>query len=100
MTTDWKADPKRGAELVEPRRKETVDALKRAADVAFYHLEEKLQRDIEELKKKNGDAKNKITQAVKKAENMLAMDVVRKYWGQSKDDIMNGLIETIVRNNT
>lgn len=97
--TEWKADPERGREMVEPRRAETVEALKVAADAAFYHIDMKLERDISDLRKRAGESKAKIVAAVKKAETGLAMDVVRKYWGQSKDDIFHGLIETIMRNN-
>jgi hypothetical protein len=41
-TEKWTADPKRGAEFLEPRRAEIVAALESAADVAFAALDEKL----------------------------------------------------------
>ena len=85
MTDKWKADPTRGESLVEPRRAEVVAKLKDAADVAYFHIDEETTRQIEDIKKKAGEQKAKISRAVHDAETKPAMTVVRKYWNESPD---------------
>lgn len=96
--SDWKPNPKLGGEHVEARKKEAIEHLKKAADVAFYHIEQQLEKDIEELKKKAGESKNKVVSHIKKAEALPALTVVRKYWQKDSDDIMHHLTDTIMRN--
>lgn len=93
---DWKPDPAKGGEHVEPRKQEVIKHLKSASDVAFYHIDQQLERDIAELKKKAGEKRNKIVAHVKKAEQMPALTVVRKYWMKDADDLMHHLTDTIM----
>lgn len=94
---DWKPDPTRGEEHVEPRKQEVLKDLKSAADVAYYYIESQLERDIEDLKKKAGEQKSKIISAVKKTESLPALTFVRKYWQKDSDGILHHLTETIMR---
>lgn len=93
----WKPNPVLGGEHIEARKVEAVEHLKAAADVAFYHLDQQLEIDIQELKKKTGEQKNKLVQYVKKAEALPALTVVRKYWQKDRDGLMHHLTETIMR---
>lgn len=93
----WKPDPARGGPEVEKRKEEVVEHLKRAVDVAYYHIDQQLERDISELKKKAGEQKGKMVAFVKKAEELPALTVVRKYWMKDSDDILHHLTETIMR---
>ena len=99
MTTDDKfiPDPKLGGEHIEARRKEVVDHLKKAVNVAYYHIEQQLDEDILALKKKAGEQKQKMMRAVLDAKEKPAMTVVRKYWQKTDDDVLHHLIETIMR---
>jgi len=85
--TGWKADPVRGEALVEPRRAEVVQQLRQSADVAFFHVEQDLAYQIEMLKKKAGEQKQKITRMVEDATTKPAMDIVRKYWNEKPEDM-------------
>lgn len=93
----WKPDPILGGEHVEARKAEAIDHLKSAAGVAYYHIEQQLERDIMELRKRAGEQKQKIVQSVRKAEELPALTVVRKYWQKNADDIMHHLTDTIMR---
>lgn len=93
----WKPNPEKGGEHVEARKTEVVEDLKAAADVAYYHIDQQLERDILELKKKAGEQKQKIVSSVKKTEAMPALTVVRKYWQKDSDGILHHLTETIMR---
>lgn len=97
VSTDWKPDPAKGGEHVEARKTQVVEHLKRAVDVAYYHIDQQLARDIEDLRKKAGEQKSKMVQFVRKAEDMPALTVVRKYWQKSDDDVLHHLTETIMR---
>jgi hypothetical protein len=46
--SDWKPDPKLGGEHVEARKKEAIEHLKKAADVAFYHIEQQTRCRVRE----------------------------------------------------
>lgn len=96
MTT-WKPDPIKGGKHIEARRKEVVSHLQSAVDVAYYHIDQQLELDIQNLKKLAGDKKNKLNKAVEEAKNKPAMTVVRKYWMKDKDDVLHHLTETIMR---
>lgn len=95
--TDWKPDPTKGGEHIEPRKQEVLKDLRSAADVAYYHIEEQLEKDIEDLKKKAGEQKSKIVSSIKKIEALPALTVVRKYWQKDSDGILHHLTETIMR---
>lgn len=98
MTKDaWKPDPKQGGEHIEARREEVVEHMKRAVNVAYYHIDQQLERDIELLRKKAGEQKSKMMSAVKNAQDLPAMSVVRKYWMKDSDDVLHHLTETIMR---
>lgn len=94
---DWKPDPKQGGEHIEARRAEVVAHMQKAVDVAYYHIEQQLEKDIEALRKKAGEQKSKMLAAVRKAEADPAMTVVRKYWMKTEDDVLHHLTETIMR---
>ena len=94
----YKPDPTKGGEHIEARKVEVIAHLKKAVDVAYYHIDQQLERDIAELKKRAGDQKGKMIAFVKKAEEMPALTVVRKYWQKTGDDVMHHLTETIMRN--
>lgn len=96
--SDWKPDPKLGGEHIEARKVEAIEHLKGAANVAYYHIDQQLERDIEDLKKKAGETKQKVMSHIKKAEGMPALTVVRKYWMKDRDDIMHYLTDAIMRN--
>jgi hypothetical protein len=98
MTTEWKPDPKQGGEHIEARKLEVLEHMRKATEVALYHVDQQLELDIERLKKSAGETKAKLVGAVKKAESMPALTVVRKYWQKSEDDIIHGLTDTIMRN--
>jgi hypothetical protein len=98
MVSDWKPDPQLGGEHIEARKTEAIEHLKSAANVAYYHIDQQLDRDIEDLKKKAGEQKQKVVSSVKKAESMPALTVVRKYWQKDKDDLLHHLTDTIMRN--
>lgn len=91
-------DPTKGGEHVEARRAEAVKHLKLAVDVAYYHIDQQLERDIADLKKRAGEQKAKMLQFVKKAEELPALTVVRKYWEKGEAEIVHHLTETIMRN--
>ena len=93
----WKPNPALGGAHIEARKLEALDHLRGAADVAFYHIEQQLERDIVDLKKKAGEQKQKIVGVIKKAEETPALTVVRKYWQKDRDDIMHHLTDTIMR---
>jgi predicted nucleic acid-binding Zn-ribbon protein len=97
QATEWKPNPELGGEHVEARKREVIAHLQSAVNVAYYHIEQQLERDIAELRKKAGDQKGKMIAAVRKAEELPALTVVRKYWMKSDDDIMHHLTETIMR---
>lgn len=94
--SDWKPDPVKGGEHIEARKVEAVEHLKSAADVAFYHIDQQLERDIEDLKKKAGEKKQKVISHIKKAEGLPALTVVRKYWQKDRDDLLHHLTDTIM----
>jgi len=94
----WKPNPVLGGEHIEARKLEVLIHLRAAVDVAFYHIEEQLSRDIADAKKKAGDQKGKMVAFVKKAEDMPALSVVRKYWDQDRDGVLHHLTETLMRN--
>lgn len=94
----YKPNPENGGEHIEARRKEVVEHLKLAVDVAYYHIDQQLELDIQELKKKAGEQKAKMFKAVKEAEEKPAMTIVRKYWQKSQPDIIHHLTETIMKN--
>jgi predicted PolB exonuclease-like 3'-5' exonuclease len=96
--SEWKPDPKLGGEQIEARKQEVVAHLKSAVNVAYYHIDQQLQRDIEDLKKKAGEQKGKMVSFVKKAEELPALTVVRKYWQKSDNDLLHHLTETIMKN--
>jgi len=93
----WKPNPEKGGEHIEARRAEVVDHLQRAVDVAYYHIEQQLDMDIQNLKKKAGEQKAKMQRAVKDAEEKPAMTIVRKYWQKDHDAVLHHLTETIMR---
>ena len=95
---DWKPDPTQGGEHIEARKKEAIGHLQSAANVAFYHIDQQLELDIESLKKKAGESKQKIVSSVKKAQSMPALTVVRKYWQKDRDDLLHHLTDTIMKN--
>ena len=97
MSEPWKPNPEKGGEHVEARKQEVLKDLRSAADVAYYHIEQQLERDIEELKKKAGEQKHKIVITVKKTETLPALTVVRKYWQKDSDGILHHLTETITK---
>jgi DNA-directed RNA polymerase sigma subunit (sigma70/sigma32) len=94
---NWTPDPTRGGPEIEARKAQVVEHLKKAVDVAYYHIDQQLDRDIADLKKKAGEQKSKMVAFVKKAEDMPAMSVVRKYWQKDQDDVLHHLTETIMR---
>lgn len=96
--TGWAPDPVKGGEHIEARRLEVVQHLQKAVDVAYYHIDQQLAEDIENLKKKAGQQKAKLREAVKAAETKPAMTIVRKYWQKSRDEVLHHLTETIMRN--
>ena len=96
--TEWKPDPKLGGEHIEKRKEEAIDHLKSAANVAYYHIDQQLDRDVEDLKKKAGEKKSKVISHIKKAESLPALTVVRKYWQKNSDDLMHHLTDTIMQN--
>ena len=93
----WKPDPSRGGPEVEKRKEEIIIHLKKAVDVAYYHIDQQLEKDILDLKKKAGEQKGKMVSFIKKAEESPALTVVRKYWMKSQDDVLHHLTETIMR---
>ena len=93
---DWKPNPELGGKHIESRKVEVIEHLKSASNVAFYHIDQQLERDIAELKKKAGEKRNKIVSHIKKAEQMPALTVVRKYWMKDADDLMHHLTDTIM----
>ncbi len=95
--TKWTPDPTRGGPEVEARKAEVVEHLKRSVDVAYYHIDQQLAKDIEDLKRKAGEQKAKMVSFVRKAEELPALTVVRKYWMKNSDDILHHLTETIMR---
>lgn len=95
-TEEWKPNPELGGKHIEQRKREVIGHLKSASDVAFYHIDQQLERDIEDIKKKAGEKRNKIVSHIKKAEQMPALTVVRKYWMKGADDLMHHLTETIM----
>lgn len=95
--TPWKPDPTKGGEHIEARKVEAIEHLKHAADVAYYHIEQQLERDIADARKKAGEQKSKIVSVIKKVEELPALTVVRKYWQKDRDDIVHHLTETIMR---
>jgi hypothetical protein len=95
--TLWKPDPTRGGEHIEARRKEVVEHLQMAVDVAYYHIDQQLELDIANLRKRAGDQKGKMSKAVKDAQNNPAMTVVRKYWQMDRPEVLHHLTETIMR---
>ena len=94
--TKWKPDPTLGGEHIEARRLEVVEHLKLAVNVAHYHIDQQLWLDIENLKKKAGQQKAKMTAAVDNAERNPAMTVVRKYWQKDRNEVLHHLTETIM----
>jgi coenzyme F420-reducing hydrogenase alpha subunit len=96
-TEKYKPNPALGGEHIEARKKEVLDHLKKAVDVAYYHIDQQLEIDIENLRKKAGDQKSKMVGFVKKAEELPALTVVRKYWQKTDDDVLHHLTETIMR---
>lgn len=94
---EWKPDPAKGGEHIEARRSEVIDHLKMAVNVAYYHIDQQLEADINALKKKAGEQKQKMARAVNDAETKPAMTVVRKYWQKSEADVMHHLTESIMR---
>lgn len=97
MTEGYKPDPIKGGEHVEARKEEVLRDLRSAVDVAYYHIDQQLEIDILELKKRAGEQKGKMLQYLKKAEQMPALTVVRKYWQKDSDGILHHLTETIMR---
>lgn len=97
MTSDWKPNPSLGGEHIEARKKEAIEHLKSAANVAYYHIDQQLERDIEGLKRKAGEQKQKVVSAIKKTDDMPALTVVRKYWQKNKDDLLHHLTDTIMQ---
>jgi len=93
----WKPNAKLGGEHIEARREEVVEHLKRAVDVAYYHIDQQLELDILALKKKAGEQKQKMVRAVTDAQTKPAMTIVRKYWQKSEADVLHHLTETIMR---
>jgi predicted nucleic acid-binding Zn-ribbon protein len=96
--TKWKPDPIKGGENIEARKAEVIDHLRAAANVAYYHIDQQLEADIADLKRKAGETKGKVVSAISKAEQMPALTVVRKYWQKNDDDLMHHLTDTIMRN--
>lgn len=94
----WSPDPTRGGPEIEARKKEVISNLKSASDVAFYHIDQQLALDIEQLKQKAGETRKKIVTYVNKAEKLPALTVVRKYWKKDSDSLMHHLTDTIMRN--
>lgn len=99
MDDAYKPDPEKGGIHVEARKKEVLQHLKSAIDVAYYHIDQQLDVDIAELKKRAGETKSKMVSQLRKAENMPALTVVRKYWQKDANDIVHVLTDTIMRNN-
>jgi len=93
----WKPDPIKGGEHIEARRDEVVKHLEKAVGVAYYHLDQQLQLDIDNLRKKAGEQKAKMMVAVNDARSKPAMTIVRKYWQKTGDDGLHHLTETIMR---
>lgn len=90
--TEWKYDPKRGADLVEPRRAEIVAKAQEAADVLFYLMEEKEQQEIIELRAKYAVYRRDVTAKVDKIAKAPAMDIVRKYWNMGPDELRASIV--------
>lgn len=86
--TKWKADPRRGAEFVEPRRAEVVALMQQAADIAFYAIEDELKREIEAANRKAGEKRANIMKEIQKAETAPAMEIVRKHWSSDRDSML------------
>jgi len=93
----WRADPKKGEQFVKPRQEEVVALLKQAADIAFFYIEEKLEADIEVLKKKAGEAKQKCTAQVQAAETRPTMEVVRKYWSEDPETMWKHFVHNMTK---
>ena len=93
--TGWKADPKRGQEQVEPRRQEIVELLKGAADVAFFHIEQETQKEIEAIHKKAAEKKTKIMKSIRDAEKKPAMEIVRKYWNEKPGEMWRHFVHNM-----
>jgi len=93
----WKADPKRGEALVEPRREEVVAMLQDAADVAFFHIEQELTVAIENAHKKAGEQRQKISKMVTDATTKPAMDIVRKYWDEKPEDMWKHFVYNMTK---
>jgi len=93
----WKPNPALGGEHIEARKREAVEHLKFAADVAYYHIDQQLEADIADLRKKAGEAKSKIMTYIRKADETPALTVVRKYWQKDRDALMHHLTDTIMR---
>lgn len=91
----WKADPKRGHAFVEPRRQQIVDMLMEAADVAYFALDEKLKADIEALQKTAAEKKSSISKTVEQAQSKPAMEIVRKYWNESPDNMWKQFVHNM-----
>ena len=95
---DWKPNPAQGGEHIEARKKEAIDHLQSAANVAYYHIDQQLELDIQNLKKQAGESKQKVISAIKKAQALPALTVVRKYWQKDRDDLLHHLTDTIMKN--
>jgi len=93
----WKPNPEKGGEHVEARKKEVIKDLKSAADVAYYHIDQEIEREITAAKKRAGEQKQKIVSSIRKAEDLPALTVVRKYWQKDSDGILHHLTETIMK---
>jgi len=78
--TDWKADPTRGAEFVEPRRVEVLDWLRMAADIAMLALDEEEAAALAKIRQTAAQRRAKITKEVSDAAAMPPMRLVRKFW--------------------
>ena len=96
--TKWAADPKRGADQLEPRRAEIVAALENAADVAFFAIEQQLDADIAALRKAAGEKKANIVRSVEKARTDPAMMVVRKFWNETPDQMWRHFVHNMADN--
>jgi hypothetical protein len=94
----WKADPRRGSEYLEPRRSEIVNHLKKAADVAYYAIDEETAAGIERLKKAAGDKKASIAKTIENAETKPAMEIVRKYWNEDPDQMWKHFVYNMSEN--
>ncbi len=93
----FKPNPELGGEHIEARRNEVVAHLEKAVNVAYYHIDQQLELDIQNLKKKANDQKQKMLRVVTDAREKPAMTVVRKYWQKTDDDVLHHLTETIMR---